>query len=84
MLLVSCWSRCEEVVELRKHYEGLTTRMLSEIESISEQMSHQGEKGRNNEYVLGKFLERTLAKRYTVSTGKVVSVGGHESGQVEI
>jgi len=69
---------------MKKHYEGITTRMLSEIETISDQMSHSGEKGRNNEFVLGEFLERSLAKRYTVSTGKVVSVGGHESGQIDL
>ena len=69
---------------MRKHYAGLTSRMLSEIESISDQMSHAGEKGRNNELVLREFLERTLASRYTVSTGKVVSAGGHESGQIDL
>jgi len=69
---------------MKKHYEGLTERMLSEIGTISDQMSHPGEKGRNNEFVLREFLERTLAERYSVSTGKVVSVGGHESGQVDL
>lgn len=69
---------------MKKHYAGLTSRMLSEIETISDQMSHSGEKGRNNELVLGEFLERTLASRYTVSTGKVVSIGGHESGQMDL
>lgn len=69
---------------MKKHYEGLTNRMLSEIQTISSQMSHPGEKGRNNEFVLREFLERNLAKRYTVSTGKVVSVGGHESDQVDL
>jgi len=69
---------------MQKHYKGLTDRMLSELETISDQMSHPGEKGRNNEFVLREFLERNLAKRYTVSTGKVVSVGGHESGQVDL
>lgn len=69
---------------MQKHYRGLTDRMLSELETISNQMSHPGEKGRNNELVLREFLERNLAKRYTVSTGKVVSVGGFESGQVDL
>jgi hypothetical protein len=69
---------------MQKQYKGLTDRMLSELDTISSQMSHPGEKGRNNEFVLREFLERNLAKRYTVSTGKVVSVGGHESGQVDL
>ena len=69
---------------MKKHYEGLTARMLSELATISDEMSHQGEKGRNNEFVLRQFLEQHLAKRYTVSTGKVLSADGQESGQVDL
>jgi hypothetical protein len=58
--------------------------MLSEIETISAQMSHQGEKGRNNELVLGEFLRLHLPSRYSVSTGKVVAVGGLESAQMDL
>lgn len=58
--------------------------MHSEIETISNRMTHQGEKGRNNELVLAEFLEKHLPKRYTVSTGKVVAVGGQESTQVDL
>lgn len=69
---------------MRQHYEGLTNRMLSEIATISDAMSHQGEKGRNNEFVLRQFLEQHLAKRYTVSTGKILSADGNESGQIDL
>lgn len=69
---------------MKRHYTGLTERMLSKIESISNQMSNPGEKGRNNEAILCKYLEQNLPKRYTVSTGKVVGVGGTESGQMDI
>ncbi len=69
---------------MKRHYTGLTKRMLSEIESISDQMSHSGERGRNNEAVVGEFLKRHLPTQYTVSTGKVVGVGGKESGQVDL
>lgn len=69
---------------MNKHYVGLTTRMLSEIETISDRMSHQGEKGRNNEHVLQAFLNDHLPRRYCVSTGKVISANGQESGQVDL
>jgi hypothetical protein len=69
---------------MQRHYAGITKRMLSEIEDISDQMSHQGEKGRNNELVLAEFLKRHLPQRYTVSTGKVVATGGAESGQIDV
>lgn len=69
---------------MQRHYAGLTSQMLAEIESISEQMHHQGEKGRNNELVLAEFLKQHLPSRYTVSSGKVVAAGGRESGQVDI
>lgn len=69
---------------MQRHYAGLAKRMLSELESISDQMSHSGEKGRNNEAILVEFLRRRLPTRYTVSTGKVVATGGTESGQVDV
>ena len=69
---------------MNKYYEGLTARMRSEIKTISDAMSHQGEKGRNNELVLKQFLEQHLAKQYTVSTGKVLSAAGDESDQVDL
>ena len=53
-------------------------------DTISAEMTHQGEKGRNNEAILVEFLRRLLPTRYTVSTGKVVGVGGHESGQMDV
>ena len=69
---------------MQRHYKGLTDRMLSEIRTISDSMSHAGEKGRNNELVLREFLERNLATQYTVSTGKVLSADGDESGQIDL
>lgn len=69
---------------MQRYYSGLAARMLNEIETISEQMSHAGEKGRNNEAVLVEFLHRLLPTRYTISTGKVVAVGSAESGQVDV
>ena len=69
---------------MKKHYAGLSTRMLSEIDTISASISHVGEKGRNNEHVLSAFLNASLPKRYSVSTGKVVAAGGQESGQVDL
>ncbi|HVY05177.1 MAG TPA: DUF6602 domain-containing protein [Burkholderiales bacterium] len=69
---------------MQRHYAGLSKQMLLQIESISEQMSHQGEKGRNNEAILKDFLVRSLPTRYTLSTGKVVSVGGVDSGQIDL
>lgn len=69
---------------MRRHYEGITKRMASEMESISDQMTHCGEKGRNNEGILAEFLRRHLPTRYTVSTGKVVAVGGLDSKQTDL
>jgi hypothetical protein len=69
---------------MKKHYAGLTKRMLSEIETISDRMTHSGEKGRNNEKVLSAFLNEALPRRYSVSTGKVVAPGDKESGQIDL
>jgi len=69
---------------MRRYYEGLTKRMLSELEDISAQMSHQGEKGRNNEHVLIRYLRQHLPTRYELTTGKVVSADGSESTQTDV
>ena len=69
---------------MKKYYDGIAERMLSEIETISGQMSHQGEKGRNNELVLAEYLRQHLPGKYAVTTGKVVSADGEESAQTDI
>lgn len=69
---------------MRQYYEGIASRMQSEINTISEQIRHAGEKGRNNELVLREFLGVHLPKRYTVSTGKVVAADGHQSRQIDV
>lgn len=69
---------------MKKHYQGITERMLSEIDCISNAMSHPGEKGRNNEMVLLEFLKRHLPQRLSVSTGKVIAANGEESDQIDL
>jgi Domain of unknown function (DUF6602) len=69
---------------MKTHYAGLTDRMLSEIRTTSSRMTHDGEMGRNNELVLADVLNKTLPRRYSVSTGKVVAVGGVESDQMDL
>lgn len=58
---------------MHQRYKGLTDRMLSEIRTVSEEVEHAGEKGRNNEAVIRRFLSKHLPEKYTVSTGKVVA-----------
>jgi hypothetical protein len=59
--------------------------MQSEITTISDRMNkNPGEKGRNNELVLGEFLNANLPRRYSVSTGLVVAAGGEESDQIDL
>jgi hypothetical protein len=69
---------------MHQYYNGLTDRMLSEIRTVSEEIEHAGEKGRNNEAVIRRFLSKHLPEKYTVSTGKVVSASGQLSHQVDV
>jgi hypothetical protein len=69
---------------MKKHYQGITERMLSELECISNAMSHPGEKGKNNELVLLDFFKRHLPQRLSVSTGKVIAANGEESDQIDL
>lgn len=69
---------------MKNYYEGIAKRMLSELKSISDSMTHPGEKGRNNELVLKTFLQDHLPQKYSLTTGKVVSANGKESSQTDI
>lgn len=66
------------------YFEGLKERMQSERIQISEQIAHQGEKGRNNERILLDSIKEFLPKKYSIGTGKVISPSDNESQQVDI
>jgi hypothetical protein len=69
---------------VKKYYQHFAEKMLSEVASISEAISHAGEKGRNNEQVLVDFLKRYLPQRFSVDTGHVVAADGSRSSQTDI
>jgi hypothetical protein len=69
---------------LESYYEGISSRMMSELATISDQMDHMGERGRNNELIIAEFLRKHLPHRYTVTTGKVSAAGGLKSKQIDL
>jgi hypothetical protein len=69
---------------VKKYYQRLTEKMLTDVESISDAFSHAGEKGRNNEQVLAEFLRKYLPQRFSVDTGQVFSADGSKSAQTDI
>jgi hypothetical protein len=69
---------------LEKYYEGISSRMMSLLATISDQIDHMGERGRNNELVVAEFLKQHLPHRYTVTTGKVSAAGGLKSKQIDL
>jgi hypothetical protein len=69
---------------VQKFYKRFAEAMLTEVENISDAVSHQGDKGRNNEQILVDFLRRYLPQRFSVDTGQVVSCDGKQSSQTDI
>ena len=69
---------------MRKYYIELSQQMRIEMNKMSDQIGHAGEKGRHNELVLTKFLQDYLPKKYALSTGFVVSADGERSRQTDI
>ena len=69
---------------LEKHYDGISERMMSDLRTISEQMDLMGERGRNNEQILAKFLTNHLPHRFTASTEKVSATGARNSNQIDV
>ncbi len=73
-----------EQMGMKKYYNSLSAIMREEIEGISEEIEHSGEKGRNNEEILKSFLGIHLPKKYGLTTGKVVGANGDMSKQIDI
>ena len=69
---------------VKKYYKRFAETMMREVEGISDAVSHQGDKGRNNEQVLVNFLRKFLPQRFSVDTGQVVSCDGRQSSQTDI
>ena len=69
---------------MNKHYAGLTTRMLSEIETISDRMSIKERRAATTNMCWRLFSTNTFQSVTGISTGKVIAADGRESGQVDL
>jgi hypothetical protein len=58
---------------LQTHYDGISKRLMSMMETVSATIRHAGETGHSNELILTRFLQSFLPQKYSVSTGKVVA-----------
>lgn len=69
---------------MKAMYGRIQEKMLLDLKNAREEIQHQGEKGREVERILSSFLRWNLPRRYSVSTGIVVSSNGAQSAQTDI
>ncbi|PLV48013.1 hypothetical protein X011_17725 [Mycobacterium tuberculosis variant microti OV254] len=77
--------RLERFVQLISQYwNGVLRRLQAEVEGFNSLISHQGEKGRENELSLARVLSNLIPGRYGVGSGLIFDTEGNESSQTDI
>ncbi len=65
-------------------YSGIAQNMLVNFNQIQAQIPHSGEKGKQRELTIRKFLEKYLPKKYSVGTGQIIDKKSQISKQCDI
>lgn len=58
---------------VKTYYDALQWQFNLQETQLSKSIPHKGERGRNNEEAVKKFLRQTLPKKYSIGTGFLVS-----------
>ena len=67
-----------------EYWEGVVDRLHAEVSVLNRLIDHPGEKGRENEQVLQRVLERLLPRCYGLGTGLLIDAKGGYSSQMDI
>jgi hypothetical protein len=69
---------------VEQYWSGVQRRLQAEVDGFNSLISHQGEKGRENELSLARVLGSLIPSRYGVGSGLIFDSKGHESSQTDI
>jgi hypothetical protein len=67
-----------------QYWRGVLRRLQAEVEDFNSLISHQGEKGRENELSLARMLGNLIPARYGIGSGLIFDTEGNESSQTDI
>lgn len=69
---------------IEQYWSGVQRRLQAEVDGFNRLISHQGEKGRENELSLARLLASLAPSRYGVGSGLIFDSHGTESSQTDI
>lgn len=69
---------------IEQYWSGVQRRLQAEVDGFNRLISHQGEKGRENELSLARLLASLVPARYGVGSGLIFDSQGAESSQSDI
>lgn len=69
---------------VQKYWAGVLRRLQAEVDGFNSIISHQGEKGRENELSLSRVLASLMPLRYGIGSGLIFDSLGNESSQTDI
>lgn len=69
---------------IEQYWSGVQRRLQAEVDGFNRLISHQGEKGRENELSLARLLASLAPSRYGVGSGLIFDSHGMVSSQTDI
>jgi hypothetical protein len=66
------------------YWAGVLQRLDAEVHVFAQLVTHEGERGRENEAVLARILEALVPQRYGIGTGLLIDNSDHYSRQTDI
>lgn len=69
---------------LDEYFKGMVAQINDELSFISKMITHNLEKGENNEEILKDFLKKFLPKKFSITSGFVIDKSGGISKQCDI
>jgi hypothetical protein len=72
------------VTLIEEYWVGVLQRLEAEVHIFARLLTHEGERGRENELALARVLEAFVPQRYGVGTGILIDREDHHSRQTDI
>ena len=69
---------------IEDYWAGVLQRLDAEVHVFAQLVTHEGERGRENEAVLARILEALVPRRYGIGSGLLIDTSDHYSRQTDI
>jgi len=72
------------VTIIEEYWRGVLQRLEAEVAVFAKLVTHQGERGRENEAALARVLEAFVPRRYGIGSGLLIDTEGRYSRQTDL